>query len=227
MLLFVADDTISIFDEDRDKVKYTAYLNNVLISEIKLTTPPVLNSKITFESKYIKIGKENKLKIVITDSVGGEVTINETFIGSYAGLLFLDEKNNLLSTDLGEVLSKLNFGSIVCGQTSIPVEFTVWNNTTNHFTNPILHSPKDIDGSDVEVYNERGVFLGIHHEDGKVWVQLSLDDSFSTPGTFYDLSLPALASKEKVKIYARVETTDPRANPASYDFDISVEGGNE
>lgn len=213
----------TIYDADGDKVKYEAYINDVEtpIGTSAFMAVPTNELTVTIPQNHIKINKENTLKLVITDSVLGEATILIKFEGTYPSLLFYNEKNELLSTNFGEVLNKLDLGVMCCGQTSIPVMVKIINNTSKAVKDLVISSPKDIDGEDEVIKDNNGVVIDTQHKDGTTWVQLSLDDSFSDPSTYYAINIPNLSSHESKGFWIRVASLSSLAKPNIYE-DIEI-----
>lgn len=211
--------TFSIDDANHDKVKYEAYLNDVKIDTMEFTDVPITGRKIPMNTSDLKIGESNTLKIVITDAVGGSVIVTDTFIGEYRGLLFYDENNTILSSDVGVVLNELIMDTIVCGQTTLGKEVFVQNKTNDAMKVIAITSPKDINGTDTKNYTD-GVYVGSTHTEGNIYVQLSLDDSFDNAATFYSINLPALAPTEKTSFFMRVASMDKGANGGTIGFTV-------
>ncbi|WP_125154426.1 hypothetical protein [Clostridium rectalis] len=123
---------VQIGDEANDLVKYNVFLNNNKIfpkdSEYTGYEPP-LNNIIKLKSKDIIIRERNKIEINAIDNWGEKNTFIYEFIGEHIGLLFTDEKGDYYSTDIGEILKRLNFGQIVAGHLSDIKKVMIENNT--------------------------------------------------------------------------------------------------
>ena len=213
----------TISDSDGDKVKYTAYINDVKtpIGTSTFMKVPTNELTVTIPQNYIKINQENILKLVLTDSVLGETTVLIKFEGTYPSLLFYDEAGDLLSTNFGEVLKKLDLGIICCGQTSTPVKVIINNNTSKAVKDLVIRSPRDIDGVDEPIKDEHGVLVGTKHKDGNTWIQLSLEDSFATPTTYYAISIDNLSAHESKEFWIRAYSANSLAAPNIYE-DIEI-----
>lgn len=211
--------TFSIADADNDKVKYEAFLNGKSIGSMDFTDVPISNQAIKLQTKDILIGKENSLKIVLTDAVGGTTIIEEAFVGEYRGLIFFDENGTCLSTDIGEVLKKLVCSDIICGQTTLATEVTAWNKSTTGMSSVSITGPGDINGTDTKNYSN-GVYIGTTHTTGDIFVQLSLTDEFSNDD-YNSINLPALAANEKTIFYVRVVSTNRSSNGGTFDFTVN------
>jgi len=210
--------TFTIYDADNDKVKYAAYINEVETPISTSTFLKVPTNELSFDipQNHIKFGKTNTLKIVLTDSVLGETTVLVTFEGTYPSILFYNENGELLSTNFGEVITKLDLGVMCCGQISVPVKVIVNNNTSKSVKDLVINSPKDIDGQEIQV-KENGVLVGTIHQDGNTWVQLSTEENFVTPSTYYSISLDNLSAHESKEFFVRVQSKSALANPTEFD----------
>ena len=214
----------TISDADGDKVKYAAYINDVEtpIGTSTFMKVPTNELTVTIPQNYIKINKENILKLVLTDSVLGETTVLIKFEGTYPSLLFYDEAGDLLSTNFGEVLKKLDLGIMCCGQTSIPVKVIINNNTSKAVKDLVIRSPKDIDGVDVPIRDGNGVLIDTQHKDGDTWIQLSLEDSFANSATYYAISIDNLSAHESKEFWVRAYSARALATPNIFE-DIEIE----
>ena len=213
----------TISDTDSDKVKYAAYINDVdtPIGTSTFMKVPTNELTVTIPQNHIKINQDNILKLVLTDSVFGETTVLIKFKGTYPSLLFYDEAGDLLSTNFGEVLKKLDLGVICCGQTSIPVKVVINNNTSKAVKDLVIRSPRDIDGVDEPIKDSNGALLGTQHKNGDTWIQLSLEDSFSNPSTYYDISIDNLSAHESKEFWVRAYSARALADPNIYQ-DIEI-----
>ena len=62
----------------------------------------------------------NKISIVAVDEMGTKTSTDFTIMGGYKGLLFRDENNTYYSTDKGDILQQLDFGTVVGGRLTEP-----------------------------------------------------------------------------------------------------------
>lgn len=212
--------TINVSDIDGDAVKFKTELNGKLIElESALISVPFSHTTV-FSSKDLIIGKENTLKITLTDSVGGVTVVEEKFVGDYEGLLFQDEFGNYLSSELGEVLQNLDFGPLVAGYNSLAKEVQVINKTKDLIPNLVLTGPKDINGKDIPVY-ENGAIIRTDHQTGDIFVKLSDDDTFVNATD--SLPIKNLNPGEKTSFYVKVFTSN-RKSIGDLLFNIQVTG---
>jgi hypothetical protein len=149
----------------------------------------------------VNIGQSNTLVVTITDAVGGVTTITETFTADYDGLLFMDESNNYLSTDLGELLRYLDFGTLIAGYSSVAKQVQVFNKTGYAVSNAVMIGPGNINTA------------------GTASIKLCATDSFATSSD--TLTLSDLNPGEKTSFYVRVESTNKNIS-GDYIFNISV-----
>lgn len=122
---------IQIGDEENDLVKYNVYMNGEKIypqdADFTGFEPPSSNT-IKLKSTDIKINQLNTITINVEDNWGETNSFTYEFIGEYIGLLFMDEKGEYYSTDIGDILKRLNFGQIFAGSMSDIKKVIVVNN---------------------------------------------------------------------------------------------------
>ena len=122
---------IQIGDEDNDLVRYNVYMNGKKIypEDVDFTgfEPPSSNT-IKLKSTDIKINELNKIIINAEDKWGETNNFTYEFTGEYVGLLFTDEKGEYYSTDIGDILKRLNFGQLFAGSMSDIKKVTILNN---------------------------------------------------------------------------------------------------
>jgi len=122
---------IQIGDEDNDLVRYNVYMNGKKIypEDVDFTgfEPPSSNT-IKLKSTDIKINELNKIIINAEDKWGETNNFTYEFTGKYVGLLFTDEKGEYYSTDIGDILKRLNFGQLFAGSMSDIKKVTILNN---------------------------------------------------------------------------------------------------
>ncbi|AYB37507.1 hypothetical protein [Brevibacillus laterosporus] len=121
---------ITFGDEENDRIRFNVKLNGKQIyPSIGFTdlyfTPYKFQT--TLNSEDIVIGSTNTIEINAEDEYGSPNTYVYSWIGDYIGLMFSDEKGKYYSTDAGEVLQYLSFGTIIAGQTTLPVKVNLTN----------------------------------------------------------------------------------------------------
>lgn len=112
---------VQVADADTDKVQYRITLNGTpLYPEMGYTdfNAVPLDIKYTIPRAKIKQSVNNTVLIEVLDELGGSKSLSITFVGMLSGLLFCDAAESFYSTDFGEVLKYLDFGTIVAGQTT-------------------------------------------------------------------------------------------------------------
>lgn len=122
---------MQIGDEENDLVKYNVYMNGEKIypqdTDFTGFEPPSSNT-IKLKSTDVKINQLNTITIKAEDNWGETNSFTYEFIGEYIGLLFMDEKGEYYSTDIGDILKRLNFGQIFAGSMSGIKKVTILNN---------------------------------------------------------------------------------------------------
>jgi hypothetical protein len=112
----------TIGDEDGDTVGYKVSINGVKkFPEDKeytdLATQPSY-FEYRWTSRDLNFGQLNTITVEVIDSYGGKTSYSFQVMGTYQGLIFTDENNDYFSTDIGEILKRLDFGTLVAGQRS-------------------------------------------------------------------------------------------------------------
>lgn len=210
--------TFSIDDANNDTVKYVAFINGKQFASSDFMPVPTDKLQVVIDSDDINIGKDNVLKIMLIDSVGGVSYIEEHFIGQYRSLLFYDEKNVLLSTDKGVALKKALLNTICCGQMSLPIELWMVNKTSKTLKTIVLSTPGFI--NDTYVNKVVGGSIVKVPVPGDMEAQIALDDTFLVEET--KIIINSLAPNERVRFYIRVVSTNPGAKGGTFDFDITA-----
>lgn len=210
--------TFSIDDANNDTVKYVAFINGKQFASSDFMPVPTDKLQVVIDSDDINIGKDNVLKIMLIDSVGGVSYIEEHFIGQYRSLLFYDENNILLSTDKGVALKKALLNTICCGQMSLPIELWMVNKTSKTLKTIVLSTPGFI--NDTYVNKVVGGSIVKVPVPGDMEAQIALDDTFLVEET--KIIINSLAPNERVRFYIRVVSTNPGAKGGTFDFDITA-----
>lgn len=139
---------LKIDDEKGDFVRYNIKLNNKTIipndKEITDFQPPI-NDIIQLSSADIMVGHINTIVIYAEDNWGKSSTFTHEFMGKYIGILFMDENRQYYSTDMGDILKKLDFGTIVAGGISSIEKINIYNNTGKDIKDlSITITPEDL-----------------------------------------------------------------------------------
>lgn len=121
---------VEITDEDLDGVQYRIILNGTQIFPENdftdyLPTPFKITQMLPHQN--ITLGGQNKVRVELNDILGGFTAWEYTFTGIRAGLMFTDADENFYTTEFGEVLKYLDFGTIIAGQTTLAERVWVKN----------------------------------------------------------------------------------------------------
>ncbi|GCD11781.1 hypothetical protein [Clostridium tagluense] len=113
---------LQVGDADGDKVKFRIELNGKKFypstsDYTELQTTPVIFTKL-LGSKEVLVGATNIMKVYTKDEYEVESSHIINFTGEYCGLMFTDETGSYYSSDLGDIIKRLDFGIITAGQTS-------------------------------------------------------------------------------------------------------------
>lgn len=112
-----------ISDADSTRVQYRVILNNAYyypeMGNFTQLSPSPQSIELSLKSSDIKIDDWNTLRVEFKDYFGTVDFWEVQFIGRYSGLMFRTTDGQYYSTDIGQVLQYLGFGSIVAGQTTL------------------------------------------------------------------------------------------------------------
>lgn len=197
--------TVTVTDPDNDRVSCKLFINDFEFAEFSLKESPAVHSFIVPSTK-IKIGVKNTIKMVASDDMPGEtntVTATHKFIGAYYGLLFANENEDVLTTEFDDILKKIDFGTIIAGNTSFAQQLKVLNKTGIELPNILIKSI--INDNPSEEYR----------------IEFDTDEDFTNPRT--SLTINTLANGGKYPFYVRVASKSLSATPQSAEFDVSGE----
>lgn len=179
-----------INDTDGDDVRYRILINGKQVfPESNYTTllHVPLEIKYTLSSQQVIIGSNNLIRVEYMDSLGGVGAWEKPFVADFAGLMFCDEAETYYSTDLGEILKYLDFGTIVAGQTT-SAERVFLKNTLGY---PV---------EEIQLWNTQGELDGVNAK---------AEISYST-APFEAMDMLEFADQlnhgEKIPFYVRVVT---------------------
>ncbi|MGM1044910.1 MAG: SPRY domain-containing protein [Bacillota bacterium] len=134
-------------DADKGKVQYRVFLNDnpYYPSDGNFTplAPSPLDIKLNISEREIIFGQENILTVEFQDAWGQTDTWSKPFIGTYSGLMFMDESGQYYSDSFGRVLKYLDFDVIIAGQTTIDQKVIVKNQLGQVVQNLILEVVKE------------------------------------------------------------------------------------
>ncbi|MFE6075801.1 SPRY domain-containing protein [Paenibacillus sp. NPDC057886] len=182
-------------DSDQGKVQYRILLNDKAYypSDGSFTrlAPSPQDIDINISDRDIIFNQQNKLKVEFQDYWGETDYWETTFIGTYSGLMFMDESGEYLSDTFGGILKQLDFGVIIAGQTTLTQKVRIKNQLGYAIDNIYLEMDKkyERDGVVVELSRQANPFLPIDY-------------------LTYGLTQP----DETIDFYVRI-ATDMRAKP--------------
>lgn len=109
-------------DDENDKVKFKVLLNGIQIhpsgNSFTELMPTPNNYTRKFKSNETRFNASNIVTVIVQDEFEQESRVDYEFKGTYSGLMFMDEKEKFYSDDLGNILSRIDFGNILAGQKS-------------------------------------------------------------------------------------------------------------
>lgn len=156
-------------DSDQGKVQYRILLNDNAYypSDGSFTrlAPSPQDIDINISDRDIIFNQPNKLKVEFQDYWGETDYWETTFIGSYSGLMFMDESGEYLSDTFGGILKQLDFGVIIAGQTTLTQKVRIKNQLGYTIDNVYLEMDKkyERDGVAVELSRQNNPFLPIDY----------------------------------------------------------------
>ncbi|ALS22328.1 discoidin domain-containing protein [Paenibacillus naphthalenovorans] len=187
----------TIEDPENDTVQFKVVLNDVQIyPNVGYTSlvPTPVNYQRIFHSNEINLGSNNTVQIIVLDKYGAQSEVTLNFIGEYTGLLFFDTGGNYYSTDIGEVLKYLDFGTLVAGQSSLDIKVNLKNTYPYNIQNIRLWSEHSIEGLAVELSKTNNPFIAnssliygqvmSYNDSLEFYVRLKVDTSAQVGGTF-------------------------------------------
>ncbi|SHN71809.1 SPRY domain-containing protein [Paenibacillus sp. ov031] len=156
-------------DADQGKVKYRVLLNGKLYYPeeggfTRLMSSP-FNIDIGIDERKVNFGAENTLKVEFQDYWGVIDYWETKFIGSYSGLMFMDESGDFLSDTFGGILKQLDYGVIIAGQTTLTKKVRIKNLLGYAVDNVYLEMDKkfETEGVEVQLSRQANPFLPIDY----------------------------------------------------------------
>ncbi|SUA97331.1 filamentous hemagglutinin family outer membrane protein [Paenibacillus thiaminolyticus] len=154
-------------DPDKGKVQYRVLLNDKPYFPAngeftRLAASPV-DINLTISERDIVFNQENKLRVEYQDYWGETESWETKFIGSYSGLMFMDETGNYYSDTFGGILKYLDFDMLIAGQTSLDQKVVVKNQLGYSITNLTLKTVNESlpDGVAIELSRKSSPFLPV------------------------------------------------------------------
>jgi hypothetical protein len=156
-------------DADQGKVKYRVLLNGKPYYPeegdfTRLISSP-FNIDIGIDERKVNFGAENTLKVEFQDYWGVIDYWETKFIGSYSGLMFMDESGDFLSDTFGGILKQLDYGMIIAGQTTLTKKVRIKNLLGYAVDHVYLEMDKkfETDGVEVQLSRQADPFLPIDY----------------------------------------------------------------
>lgn len=154
-------------DPDKGKVQYRVLLNDKPYFPAngeftRLAASPV-DINLTISERDIVFNQENKLRVEYQDYWGETESWETKFIGSYSGLMFMDETGNYYSDTFGGILKYLDFDMLIAGQTSLDQKVVVKNQLGYSITNLTLKTVNESlpDGVAIELSRKSSPFIPV------------------------------------------------------------------
>ncbi|WP_340016439.1 hypothetical protein [Paenibacillus sp. FSL K6-1318] len=146
-------------DADQGKVKYRVLLNGKTYypadgNFTRLAASP-FNIELNIDERNVNFGVENTLKVEFQDYWGAVDYWETKFIGSYSGLMFMDESGDFLSDTFGGILKQLDYGVIIAGQTTLTKKVRIKNLLGYAVDHVYLEMDKKFETNGVEVQLSR------------------------------------------------------------------------
>lgn len=154
-------------DADKGKVQYRVLLNDKPYFPAngeftRLAASPV-DINLSISERDIVFNRENKLRVEYQDYWGETESWETKFIGSYSGLMFMDETGNYYSDTFGGILKYLDFDMLIAGQTSLDQKVVVKNQLSYSITNLTLETVNESlpDGVAIELSRKSSPFIPV------------------------------------------------------------------
>jgi hypothetical protein len=106
----------------------------------------------SWDSKDLLYGLPNEITIEVVDEVETKKEIKFHVVGGYRSLLFKDENNFYYSTDKGDILQQLDFGTVIGGLLSGPRIVFLENRTGLELENVEIWADNESQGEKVKLY---------------------------------------------------------------------------
>jgi hypothetical protein len=192
----------TITDPDSDLTQYRILINNKQVYPLNNYTEfeQVNNIDYQINRNDILIGKDNIATIVAQDNFGGYITQDIAFIGDYIGLMFMDQDQQFYTTDIGELLKYLDFGTITLGQITEPVKILVQNKYGFKIKDINLYITNTMPNVSIELSKEENPFIATDN--------LTLEDTYNPNEIDYfyvrlNSSISSNSVSGEFKIYAK------------------------
>lgn len=146
-------------DADKGKVRYRVLLNGQSYYPAdgqftRLLLSP-FNIEINIDERKVLFGKENTIRVEFQDYWGTVDIWESKFVGTYSGLMFMDESGDFLSDTFGGILKQLDYGVLIAGQTTLTKKVKLINQLGYTVDHVYLEMDKKFQTSGVEVQLSR------------------------------------------------------------------------
>lgn len=192
-------------DADMSRVQYRVRVNGKpyypIDGHFTALSPSPQPISITMQSDEIKINDWNTIEVEFQDYFGTTDTWSATFMGKYAGVVFMDAAGDYYSTDMGQVLKYLDFGTVLTGQVTPSYEVKL----KNQFG-----------------YKVKDVELSADTSDFSKGLLFEFSDQPDFSDSYKRLNIAALDDDQEFTFYVRMRSdifTEPNGNNA---FNIYV-----
>ncbi|WP_068619999.1 DUF4082 domain-containing protein [Paenibacillus tuaregi] len=158
--------TGSLDDTDKGKVQYRALLNGKpyfpVTGEFTALAPSPVDIHLNISERAILFNQPNTIRVEFQDAWRQTDFWEAQFIGTYSGLMFMDEKGEYLSDTFGGLLKYLNFDIIIAGQTTLEQKVVIKNQLGYPIKNLTLEVMNDKlpEGVNVELSRKANPFIG-------------------------------------------------------------------
>jgi hypothetical protein len=195
--------TGTMFDPENDPVQYRILINGIQKYPVNSDYTELSNDcNINYQINRndILMGKNNVVTIFVKDSLGTSIGQEISFMGDYIGLMFMDENQKFYTTDIGELLQYLDFGTITLGQITEPVKILVQNKYGFSINNINLFASNTLPNVSIELSKEENPFIPTKN--------LILDNTYKPNEIDYfyirlNTSISADSVSGEFKIYAK------------------------
>lgn len=137
---FVVEGVIG--DEDGDEVSYRVLVNGNELFDFVDFSPSPRHFRYSWDSSDLIFGEMNTIRVEVKDTHGGFAFQEFQVLGTYKGLLFMDEHGNYYTTDKGDILKLLDLGTIIGGQTTEVKKVILQNRNGFHIEDLEIRSVK-------------------------------------------------------------------------------------
>lgn len=197
-------------DDDGDSLGYKISINGIQkypTSGYTALSPSPQSINYNWSSDDLNYGQLNTITLDVIDSFGGVASTSFDIIGTYQGLLFVDDDGNYYTTDKGQILKILDFGIIVSGFNSEDKKVRLVNQNYYAVKNLLL----EVDKTNIQPYTD---------------VKISKLGSDWFNGQDSLLFTDTIASGGEIEFYIKVLTEMLAAGGATFDIKAKADVAN-